>query len=89
MPNAADMGRGLDPELFEDFGDLLLLLPGDLLPYFMLSVSFDETNAAPFFSIFAAALCVLAPRLSVAYEALDDASDSLDVIYPLFFAREE
>ena len=71
---------------------MLRLLPsksGVLLPSFTLPGSFVGAITASFFSIFAAAaLGVLAPRVSVAYDALDDAPDSLDVV-PLFFAREE
>jgi len=73
----------------EDRGDWLRLLPGVLLPYLTLPGSFDGAITASFFSIFAATLGVLAPRFSVAYDALDDAPDSLDVAVPLFFAREE
>ena len=68
---------------------MLRLLPGVLLPGFTLPGSFVGAITSSFFSIFAATLGVLAPRLSVAYDALDDAPDSLDVAAPLFFASEE
>lgn len=68
---------------------MLLVLPGDPLRCLGLVRAFAGAITASFFSVFTAALCVLAPRFSVAYDALDDVPDCLEVIIPLVFASEE